>query len=187
MSLIDRVNQLFQADVHGLLDHLEDPLAVLKQAVREMQSVVIENERRLALLEKREQRLRTLLEESGRAITELNSQIELALSSGNDALCRTLVRRKLEEEHRRREVERLIKQLADGKAELASQLSGRREGLEMMIKKMEAYVPLDSSSVDNDNEVVANFVEPRRPAVTEEDVEVAMLKLKQANSTERKR
>jgi phage shock protein A len=148
--------------------------------------VVIENERRLAVLEKREQRLRALQAESGEAVAELHSQIELALSSGNDALCRALVRKKLEEENRGRDLERLIKRLADAKAELAKQLSERREKLENMVKKMEAYAPLDSDA-GNDDDEVSDCVEPRRRVVTEEDVEVAMLKLKQAYSTERKR
>ncbi|ETW92791.1 MAG: hypothetical protein ETSY1_42105 [Candidatus Entotheonella factor] len=38
MTLMMRITRLFKADMHGLLDLLEEPEAVLKQAIRDMQS-----------------------------------------------------------------------------------------------------------------------------------------------------
>jgi phage shock protein A len=40
MTLITRVSRLFKADVHGILDALEEPEAILKQAVREMEDEI---------------------------------------------------------------------------------------------------------------------------------------------------
>ena len=37
MPILNRVKRLFQADVHAILDAIEEPEAVLKQAIREMQ------------------------------------------------------------------------------------------------------------------------------------------------------
>ena len=37
MPILNRVKRLFQADVHAILDVIEEPEAVLKQAIREMQ------------------------------------------------------------------------------------------------------------------------------------------------------
>ena len=37
MALITRVSRLFQADLHAVLDRIEEPEVLLKQAVREME------------------------------------------------------------------------------------------------------------------------------------------------------
>ena len=45
MTLINRMSRLFKADVHGILDQLEDPAIALKQAIREMEIQVLDDER----------------------------------------------------------------------------------------------------------------------------------------------
>ena len=40
MALINRMSRLFTADVHAVLDRIEEPEALLKQAIREMEEEV---------------------------------------------------------------------------------------------------------------------------------------------------
>ena len=40
MALISRVSRLFTADVHAVLDRIEEPEVLLKQAIREMEDEV---------------------------------------------------------------------------------------------------------------------------------------------------
>ncbi|MGH8477659.1 MAG: PspA/IM30 family protein, partial [Methylococcales bacterium] len=44
MTLIDRITRLFRADIHDLLDRIEDPSIVLKQAVRDMEQELSQDE-----------------------------------------------------------------------------------------------------------------------------------------------
>jgi len=37
MALINRISRLFKADFHAVLDHIEEPEALLKQAIRDME------------------------------------------------------------------------------------------------------------------------------------------------------
>lgn len=53
MSLIRRMTHLIKADMHGILDHLEEPEALLKQAVREMKEQIAQREESLAQLRQR--------------------------------------------------------------------------------------------------------------------------------------
>src|SRR5262245_22615370 len=190
MTLIKRMTRLFQADVHGILDQLEDPAAVLRQAVREMEAVVSENEGKLAMLEKRHQHLLSLQADTVSASAELESQVDLALHSGNEALCRALVRKKLEYENRGREIERAITRVTEAKTETLKQLADRRERLQAIIKKIEVVVPaddvMDPEATGDEDEFSFGRLERRFYAVTDEDVEVAMLKLKQVKNLERK-
>lgn len=47
MTLIARMTRLFKADLHGILDSLEEPEEVAKQAIRDMEEDIATQERRL--------------------------------------------------------------------------------------------------------------------------------------------
>ena len=47
VALINRVTKLFQADINAVLDRIEEPEVVLKQALREMEESLAAEERRL--------------------------------------------------------------------------------------------------------------------------------------------
>ncbi len=51
MALINRMSRLFTADVHAVLDRLEEPDVLLKHAVREMEEELARNEQRARALE----------------------------------------------------------------------------------------------------------------------------------------
>lgn len=180
MSLFDRMNRLFKSDVHGILDHFEDPSAALRQAVREMEAAVLEDERRVAWLDKRLERLRALQEESRRALPELEGRIDLALRAGSDELCRSFVRKRLEEENRLKDIERMLAESVSGRAECGARLDQRKEQLQSMIKKMEIFATPDSpfGAAEADGDPAGPGLGRRPLRVSDEDVEIAMLKLK---------
>ena len=47
MALITRVSRLFQADFHAVLDRIEEPDLLLRQAVREMEEELARDEQRI--------------------------------------------------------------------------------------------------------------------------------------------
>ncbi len=51
MALITRMTRLFTADLHAVLDRLEEPDVLLKQALREMEDDVALREQRVRYLE----------------------------------------------------------------------------------------------------------------------------------------
>ena len=48
MALIKRLSRLFAADLHAVLDQIEEPEALLKQAVREMEEELARRAARVA-------------------------------------------------------------------------------------------------------------------------------------------
>lgn len=180
MTVMNRMGKLFQADVHGILDQLEDPVTSAKQAVREMEEAVHEDEKQLGMLQKRTRHLEALAAESRKLLPELDSQIQLAMRSGNEELLRTLVRRKLEEEARLREIEFALGKLRASSEEVTARLNGRREQLAEIIKKLEVFVePAHLSGLEGGKDMGRRV----RP-VTDDDVEVALLKLRKGGSHE---
>ena len=51
MALVTRISRLFQADFHAVLDRIEEPDLQLRQAVREMQYALEQDQQRLQLLQ----------------------------------------------------------------------------------------------------------------------------------------
>ena len=57
MALITRVSRLFQADFHAVLDRIEEPEAILRQAVREMEEELARDEQRSTMLQQEQRQL----------------------------------------------------------------------------------------------------------------------------------
>ena len=51
MALITRVSRLFRADVHAVLDRIEEPDLLLRQALREMEDSFASDQQQLKLLQ----------------------------------------------------------------------------------------------------------------------------------------
>ena len=52
MALIARVSRLFRADVNAVLDRMEEPEVLLRQALRDMQEALAQDQQVLAKMEK---------------------------------------------------------------------------------------------------------------------------------------
>lgn len=96
MAILNRVSRLLAADIHAVIDRLEEPQAQLQQAVREMQQLT-------AQLEQEQQRstamLHNLTEQRQKLITQLTTihqELELCLDAAEEQLARAVVRRSLQ-------------------------------------------------------------------------------------------
>ena len=173
MALINRIGRLFTADLHAVLDRIEEPEVLLAQAIREMGEELTKSERRLASLERDGARLGDRAERAREAIEKFAQELEVCLESGEDALARTIIRRKLTEERRADNLARDAERVAAGAAELRSVIESQTNELELMRQKSEVLV---------DDDPVRGFDAMPDLAVTDEDVEVAFLKARQARS-----
>lgn len=96
MALVTRIARLFQADMHSLLDSIEEPQSILKQAIREMAEAIEQSERQLEDLERRGETLNTYWARHEKSLADTDQQIDLCLRTNNEKLGRSMVRRKLE-------------------------------------------------------------------------------------------
>jgi len=170
MAIINRVARLFRADMHAVLDRVEEPEVQLRQAIREMEEDLArdEQQRKLVLLQR--QQLQHRHEESDAALRELGPELDLCLDSGRDDLARGLLRRKLELQGLRQQLQARISELEQQAARLEERLHEHRPRLETMRQK--AAILLDRQAPAS----VWN-----QPALTpsDEEIEVALLKEKQ--------
>jgi phage shock protein A len=104
MALINRISRLFKADFHAVLDQIEEPEQLLKQAVRDMEDDLASTEQRISLCANDQGALSVRKSELQDAITEIVAQLDLCFESEKDELAKNLIRKKLE-------AERLLKRL----------------------------------------------------------------------------
>ena len=96
MVLINRIARLFKADFHAVLDRIEEPAQLLKQAVRDMEEALADGERRLELAAQEQESLLAHKTELECRLPQLEQELDLCFASGEEDLARGLVRRKLE-------------------------------------------------------------------------------------------
>ena len=171
MTLMMRITRLFKADMHGLLDMLEEPGAVLKQAIRDMEGEIEQGRRALAERRQREERLRQTEAQLESSIGAYDEQTDIAFEAQNDDLARTFIRKKLEAENRLQTTARAIAKMASETEAMQNQVREQQAQLDAVISNM----PLGATE-SGPAETPAATAAPS--GVAEEDVEAAFLREK---------
>jgi phage shock protein A len=96
MALINRISRLFKADFHAVLDQIEEPEQLLKQAIRDMEDDLAATEQRIALCAHDQDALAVRKRELESALAEIDGQLDLCFESKKDDLAKGLIKKKLE-------------------------------------------------------------------------------------------
>jgi phage shock protein A len=176
MTLITRITRLFKADLHSLLDDLEEPQEVIKQAIRDMEEEIATHERRLAELHAVAQRLRRETQELTVARQEIETHIALCFAADNEALARNLIRQRLEMTRRARGLARAQDETQTQSDALATRIATHKAQLATVVQRLKTYedtrpsqpgtsstwAPFQSGSVITDDEVEVAFLEEKQ-------------------------
>jgi phage shock protein A len=176
MALITRVSRLFQADLHAVLDRIEEPDVLLRQAVREMEDELAKDEQCMKLLRHEQQQLITRQADIERTLQEVDEELDLCFESAKEDLARPLVKRKLETLQFKKSLERKQQAADQALTTLQARLEENRGQLESMRQKMELLV-----DENRPEQVADSWVDPQ-VCIRDEDVEVAFLREKQQRS-----
>lgn len=173
MALINRITRLFRADMHAVLDRIEEPASLLRQAVREMEEDIAQHEQRLKLLDNELHRIGKHQQDIAQTLTQLDAELDVCFDAGKDELARTLIRRKLEAQRLQQQLARKRNSVQDQLAESGKQLQEHRSRYEAMRQKLDLLVSDETAVTEDDYGLPGGFV------VSEADVEVALLREKQ--------
>jgi phage shock protein A len=175
MALIKRVSRLFAADMHAVLDQLEEPEAVLRQAIREMEEELARQRQRQKWVGNEIESVSAKVAGFEDMARELDAKLDICFASDNDALAKKVIRRKLETaklaEHARTARDALSSQLE----EIDTLLETNTDQLECMRQKA-AVLAIDDSSA-------AGSTDRPMTGVDDDDVEIAYLREKQARAS----
>lgn len=96
MNIMTRFVRLFKADVHGVMDQLEDKRLLLRQYLREMETSLGQKKARAEALSAHMDRLSAQLARHRSEMGKLDHDVDLALGKEKDDIARKLIRRRLD-------------------------------------------------------------------------------------------
>ena len=172
MALITRLSRLFQADFHAVLDQIEEPDIQLKQAIREMQFDLQQDEQQLALLQQEIEQLSMQAQETQQQIGAFDNELDLCFRAEKDELARDLIRRKLEVERRQHWADKQHRSKRDSVTKLTRRVGENRELLQNMQQKLELW--LDDDATRSRSGVTI----PLQDKPRSEEIEIAFLREK---------
>lgn len=173
MPLITRVSRLFRADLHAVLDRIEEPDVLLRQAVREMEEELVHDEQRARVLKHEYGQLTVRQTELERSLDEIEEELTVCFEAGEDDLARALIRRKLEAQRYAKFLSRKRDSLEESLGSLKARLDGNRARLDSMRQKAELLAEDEASHHGEDSFSAPDF------SVRDEDVEVAFIRERQ--------
>ena len=185
MTLFTRVSRLFKADVHGILDALEEPEAILKQAVREMEEEIDKSRLQIKKLDKQIERFGTIKKNLKSKLESTEQQIDYAFTENNEVLIKSLLRKKLEINLQVETTRNGLLQLNDEKTELETELKEQNDKLKSIIEKLNLFSDQPSYRQMNGLDEIGS--EDANGTVTQEDVELAFIHEKKCRTEKAKR
>ncbi|WP_316367597.1 PspA/IM30 family protein [Candidatus Thiodiazotropha sp. CDECU1] len=177
MALITRVSQLFRADVNAVLDRMEEPEILLKQAVRDMEEALAKDDQRVKVMRLEQKQILSRQSELEQRLDRVTEELDLCFDTGNEALARTLLKRKLESERYLNYLARKQQEFEEAGEALKKRIDENRSRLDSMRQKAELLAGSDKEETEhtscNEPDFMGQF------AVSEDDIELAFLREKQ--------
>ena len=168
MTLLTRISRLFKADIHGILDSLEEPEMILKQAIRDMQDEIDKATAEISALNQQQERLQQKIQILARHIQEVQQHLQLCFSENNETLAKSVIRKRLQAEYSLKELSRQFKNVCEEKDHKIAETEERKEKLQAIRDKLALFT--EQCEFDDNA--------PLREAnntVSQDDIELAFL------------
>ncbi len=175
MALINRVTRLFQADMHAVLDRIEEPDMLLRQAVRDMEAALNDDVMRIKQLTHEQLQIQLRQQELSSSLDKIETSLDTCLQSEQDDLARQVIKRKLETQQLHDIFKNKNQLLKSQLQSLQKQTSEQRERLESMQQKLEIFGEDHSTHFDERRGL-------QDIDIKNTDIEVALLQEKQRRS-----
>lgn len=166
MPIIDRFTRLLSADLNALIDRIEEPDMMLREAARDLAHELDTLRQRGRELAHERARLGRDRDRVRDALARLDQELDLCLAAGDEALARHVVGRKLESEARAAHIDAASARLEHKTREIEQAcLCGEHE-----LTRLEAALALAANAP-----VAASAAQPTWSA---HDIDVALLREK---------
>jgi len=177
MNILTRISRLFKADIHGILDSLEEPEIILKQAVRDMQDEIDKATISISAFTQQLERLQQKQKNLSEHIQTQHQQLDFCFSENNTELCKSIIRKKLQAELSLKELNQLLTNTSEEKQKKITETEEHKEKLQAIRDKLALFteqteinettpVSTPNSTVSHDDIELAFLYEKQRYAET---------------------
>lgn len=177
MALITRISKLFTADFHAVLDRIEEPEVLLRQAIREMEDEITSNEQRIKWLKHEHQELRSRCDDIQATLPAIGEELDICFGAAKEELARSLIKRKLEAQRQLKGLEVKLNTTTKTLDEQQASLDENRGTLESLRQK--ADVLMEDVRGHSEGHTKQPSWGTGEFSVSEDDIEVAFLREKQ--------
>jgi len=135
MGIFKRLKTITMAEINGLLDGIEDPIAMLNEYSREMEQEIVKGQNALTRQIFVEKKQAALISETRSLVDKRTRQAKLALDQGDEAMAKLAVQEKLSKEN---QLQLYVDQLASIKGQtqiLVEKLDQLKETYNQMQQK----------------------------------------------------
>jgi phage shock protein A len=177
MALINRITRLFRADFNAVLDRIEEPESLLKDAIREMELLIENDTRQSKHMEQEKAETNERLHVTEQSLLKIDKELDLCFETNNEVLARKLVKRKLETQrycqltiHRHRQIEKVLEDIESRLNENRDRLSTIKQKLELLdgntlSAESKSYHP-DNYIFIQDDEVEIAFIQEKQQRIS---------------------
>ena len=181
MAITNRIKRLFCADVHAILDVIEEPEAILKQAIREMQESLDWKRVRLARNRESLSSLKANQDHLKGEIEKIKKDLELCLKEDSEELARKTLGRKLSLRKHLEAVEQRAAGLEKVCDQQSQEIELQQDQLDSILEKAMLYV--HTAAEDSPSSVAESILSsgPQTGSgfrVTEEEVELEWMRVR---------
>jgi len=93
MAILTRIFRLFKADIHGVMDQIEEQGLLLKQHLRDMEESLVHKEAKLKQMCFARDQARQDFEKGTKKSNNLERDLEVAIKKDRDNIARTLIKK----------------------------------------------------------------------------------------------
>jgi phage shock protein A len=159
MGLFHRVKTMILADLHELVDQWEDPIALTKQYLRELQEQIEKAQRSIAQQIALEQRYESLITHTKTMIEKRARQAKLALERNEETIAKLALREKLMYEKKLADYQQQYETIKEKTTYMTEQLQHLHEKYEeLSVKQWELHARANAAKTIKDiNTTLASF------------------------------
>ncbi len=179
MAILSRMMRLFKADVHGVMDQLEDKGLLLKQYLREMEASLEDKEGRLNRMDLALRQAESDLDQRDAEVRKLENDLDLAVRKEKDDIARMLIRKRRSLQGSCEQLKHQIETLTQENRRLSETLARQRLQYDQLKVKVATFRQ-QARSEGFDDVIAAEGPSQAWRAPTEEEIELELLQRKEA-------
>ncbi len=178
MAIIARIVKIFKADIHGVMDRLEDRRLLLKQYLRDMEEVLLHKEAKLRQMKVSHNQKQKDLADYRQQWQALDHDLTVALRKNRDEIARMLLRKMKPLENKSEKLTRHLEALKEEMIQFKNHLKQQHRRYEQLKYRSIEYFRRTQMQQWEKNLVVP-ISEDGYDAPTDEEIELELLKRKE--------
>lgn len=139
MTIMTRILRLWKADIHGVMDQMEDQGLLLQQHLREMENSLTQKETRIQQLAESKRLLQVEFTAGTQEYENLENDLKLSLSKDKDNISKLLIRKQIVQRKHNEGLKQQYDALAEEQEQISQLLEEQRLQYEILKVKADNY------------------------------------------------